>query len=125
MLEARDLYEAELARCRATLDAVGWLSATVAETHLRCTECGSDLVEQRDPSNSDQATMDLFCQGCGAALDVEWRPKSLRRWTERFQARRMIALRTPGRAVPSSTALSAPTRPISTRKMPARTAVRI
>ena len=71
MLEARDLYEAELARCRATLDAVGWLSATVAETHLRCTECGSDLVEQRDPSNSDQATMDLFCQGCGAALDVE------------------------------------------------------
>jgi DNA-directed RNA polymerase subunit RPC12/RpoP len=71
MLEARDLYEAELARCRATLDAVGWLSATVAEARLRCTQCGSDLVEQRDPSNGDQVTMDLFCQGCGADLDVE------------------------------------------------------
>src|SRR3546814_13077465 len=46
MLNVRDLYEAELARCRATFDSVNWTSSTVAETHLRCTECGSGLVEK-------------------------------------------------------------------------------
>ena len=71
MLEARALYEVELARCRATLASVLWLSPTVAEAQLRCTECGSDLVEQRNPDNTDQAGMDLLCQGCGGDLDVE------------------------------------------------------
>lgn len=71
MLEARDLYEAELLRCRATLAGVIWLSPTVAAAHLRCIECSSDLVEQRDPSNTDQAAMNLFCTGCGEDLEVE------------------------------------------------------
>ncbi len=71
MLEARDLYEAELLRCRATLAGVIWLSPTVAAAHLRCTECSSDLVEQRDPSNTDQAAMSLFCTGCGEDFEVE------------------------------------------------------
>src|SRR3546814_15978783 len=69
MLNVRDVYEAELARCRATFDSVNWTSSTVAEKHLRCTECGSDLVEQRDSTNPDQEKLELVCRGCGAEPD--------------------------------------------------------
>src|SRR3546814_4698831 len=69
MLNVRDLYEAELARCRATFDSVNWTSSTVAEKHLRCTECGSDLAEQRDSTNTDQEKLELVCRGCGAEPD--------------------------------------------------------
>ncbi len=66
MLEVRGLYETELARCRATLDGVEWISSTVAEKHLRCTECGSDLIEQRNTENMDQEELVLVCRSCGA-----------------------------------------------------------
>ncbi|WP_425232164.1 hypothetical protein [Sphingorhabdus sp.] len=69
MLNVRDLYEAELARCRATFESVIWTSSTVAEKHLRCTGCGSDLVEQRDATNTDQEKLELVCRGCGAEPD--------------------------------------------------------
>lgn len=69
MLEVRELYEAELARCRATFDDVDWVSSTVAEVHLRCTECGSDLIEQRDTANSNQEELQLICRSCGAQPD--------------------------------------------------------
>lgn len=71
MLEARALYEQELERCRKTLEAVEWRSATVAEAHLRCDDCGSDLIAQSDPLNTDQANMALLCQACGAAPTVD------------------------------------------------------
>jgi DNA-directed RNA polymerase subunit RPC12/RpoP len=71
MLTARDLYETELARCRATLAGVNWRSPTVEARGLRCTKCGSALVEQRDAQNSDQDEMGLICQGCGESLDRE------------------------------------------------------
>lgn len=69
MLGARELYEAELARCRATLVEIEWRSSTVEETGLQCIKCGSGLVEQRDPNNRDQELMILTCQGCGETLD--------------------------------------------------------
>lgn len=69
MLEVRALYEAELARCRATLAGVIWVSTTVAEKHLRCQECGSDLIEQRDSANTDQEALALVCRSCGAEPD--------------------------------------------------------
>jgi DNA-directed RNA polymerase subunit RPC12/RpoP len=65
MLNVRELYEAELTRCRATFAAVDWVSATVAKKHLRCDECGSDLIEQRDATNADQEKMSLVCRNCG------------------------------------------------------------
>jgi len=69
LLKVRDLYQAELARCRATLEAIRWLSPTVADQHLCCTECSSELVEQRDLDNDDQEEMDLVCRSCGESLD--------------------------------------------------------
>lgn len=69
MLDVRALYEAELARCRATVAGVDWTSATVAEKHLRCLECGSDLIEQRDSTNTDQEEISLVCRSCSAEPD--------------------------------------------------------
>lgn len=65
MLNVQTLYKEELTRCRATLDAVEWVSETVAAGHLRCHECGSDLVEQRDSANTSQEQISLVCRGCG------------------------------------------------------------
>lgn len=67
MLEARNLYEMELARCRATLSPINWLSMTVAKANLRCAECVSDLIKQTDEANTEQENMTLECQACGEA----------------------------------------------------------
>lgn len=66
MLNVRGLYEAELIRCRATLADVDWISATVAEKHLSCRECYSELIEQRDNTNTEQEALELICRSCGA-----------------------------------------------------------
>lgn len=66
MLAVRELYETERARCRETFSAINWVSATVVEQHLRCTGCGSHLIEQRDPTNDEQETMKLVCRSCRA-----------------------------------------------------------
>ncbi|MCZ8195752.1 MAG: hypothetical protein ACK5SF_08630 [Hyphomonadaceae bacterium] len=66
MLEVRALYEAELARCRSTLAAVQWVSATLSECNLLCIDCGSDLMEQHDATNSSQEQLVLVCRNCGA-----------------------------------------------------------
>jgi hypothetical protein len=70
MLGVRELYKTELMRCRSTLDNVQWFSPTVAEKHLHCNKCGSDLIEQRDPSNTNQEELELICRTCG--LEPEW-----------------------------------------------------
>lgn len=69
MLEVRALYKVEQERCRATLAGVDWVSETVANEHLRCQECGSDLIEQRDCANTDQEALALICRNCGATPD--------------------------------------------------------
>ena len=66
MLKVRGLYEAEFARCRETFSNVNWVSSTMAERNLRCTECGSDLIEQRDTASSNQEQLQLICRSCGA-----------------------------------------------------------
>lgn len=71
MLEARALYELELERCRTTFEAVVWRSATAADAHLRCDDCGSDLVAQTEAGNTDQAQMALVCNACGAMPSVK------------------------------------------------------
>lgn len=70
MLATKDLFDAELAGCAETLAAVAWRSPTIADARLVCTECGSNLVQQRDPANADQDDADLACRACGEDLDV-------------------------------------------------------
>jgi rubrerythrin len=70
MLQARDLYQLELSRCRATLDLIKWHSAIVAAERLQCVDCDSTLIEQSNPKNEDQEQMALVCQACGAEPTV-------------------------------------------------------
>jgi hypothetical protein len=70
MLEAHELYETELAACRATLDPVNWHSSSMFDTELCCTDCGSSLVGQHDPANGHQDDLKLSCRACGADLDT-------------------------------------------------------
>jgi hypothetical protein len=70
MLETRDLFDAELAECRITVAPIEWRSSTVESNKLICSECESALVEQIDPSNSDQDATELCCRACGAQLET-------------------------------------------------------
>lgn len=64
MLETRELYEHELKETKATLAAVRWYSSTVAGATLKCLACESELLEQLDPENADQETIDFRCRSC-------------------------------------------------------------
>jgi len=69
MVETRHLYEAELKRCKATLEKVDWRSETISKANLRCPDCGSNLVEQTDPENDSQDAIELRCLGCRTTPD--------------------------------------------------------
>lgn len=67
LLETEAVFDAELAACRTTLDAIDWYSPSVAESldDLTCPACGSVLLAQRDPTNTDQGGADFQCRSCG------------------------------------------------------------
>jgi hypothetical protein len=71
MLDVRDVYEKELEACRRTFEAVDWKSASMADASLLCPECKSDLVEQRDASNTDHQSANAECRACGAKIEAE------------------------------------------------------
>jgi transcription elongation factor Elf1 len=70
MLETRELFDAELGACQATLDNIAWRSATVLEAKLICPECDSNLIQQADSQNTDQDEAMLSCRACGAQPDM-------------------------------------------------------
>lgn len=67
LLEENDVYERELAACRAALDEVDWGSAVLHEIahHIRCQHCGSDLVRPTDPEVEHRYQLELRCFSCG------------------------------------------------------------
>lgn len=71
LLENAQIFTEELAACRATLSGVAWNSTATqdASEHLKCTACGSTLVRQRNPSNTDQEMMTLDCAACGRGVE--------------------------------------------------------
>lgn len=71
MLETRELFEAELVACAATLEDLEWLSPTVAAEAPRCSDCGSSLVRQLDAANTDQESAEPACRACGAKPDID------------------------------------------------------
>ncbi len=71
MLDVRAVYETELAACRATFDNVAWQDGIPPELQFNCPACHSDLVAQRDPSNTSHETMDCRCRLCGHEFSAE------------------------------------------------------
>jgi hypothetical protein len=67
LLETEAVFDDELKACRTTLDAIDWYSPSVAASlnDLSCPACGSVLLAQRDPMNTDQGRADFQCRSCG------------------------------------------------------------
>lgn len=73
LLKDRDVFEAQQARCRDTFEKVDWGSEIAAEAadDLRCEDCGSTLVRQSDPDNSEISNISLECAECAAYTEFE------------------------------------------------------
>ncbi|MBY3060340.1 hypothetical protein HF263_30505 [Rhizobium leguminosarum] len=91
LLENADLFEAELQTCRATLDKIDWETeaATRATADFVCPSCHSALIRQRDPANTSQHKVALFCSACGE--DAELGPVLSLAFDETFGAEGHIA----------------------------------
>jgi DNA-directed RNA polymerase subunit M/transcription elongation factor TFIIS len=72
LLEEARVHEEEAVRCRASLEAIEWESETLAAAvqHFQCPTCGSSLIRQVQPENSDPAEAKLRCSGCGQSVDI-------------------------------------------------------
>jgi hypothetical protein len=71
MLEVRSFYESERQRCDMTFEKVDWKSGSLAAAPKLCPKCGSLLVEQDDPANTDFQSADATCRACGEQITAE------------------------------------------------------
>lgn len=71
MLETKDVFDAESAACRETIQLVEWRSETMGSNKLVCPGCASNLVQQSDPNNAIQEDADFSCRSCGEQLEIE------------------------------------------------------
>jgi hypothetical protein len=68
LLETEAVFDAEFSACRASLASIDWYSQSVADDldELSCPTCGSILIAQQDPTNTEQGKADFRCCSCGA-----------------------------------------------------------
>lgn len=71
MLETKNLYDKELKECRQSLAGIEWHSGTIAKEGVKCSACGSGLVEQIDPDNKQQDLAELKCRACGETFETQ------------------------------------------------------
>lgn len=71
MLDTKALYEAELKACKETFETVDWTSDTIRKSGLQCPDCGSSLIRQEDPDNTEQKWIELSCRACGSTPSIE------------------------------------------------------
>lgn len=71
MLDAHTFYQAELAACRATFSKVDWHSKAMTEAVPCCPSCGSHLVAQQHPDNTESQDANAECRHCGRNIDAE------------------------------------------------------
>ena len=77
MLGVNEVYEKELAACRATFRKVEWKFSIPDGVGPECQECGSELVEQIEPDNRAQEDARGKCRSCGGEMDEETVVESL------------------------------------------------
>lgn len=73
LLENREVFEKQAARCLGSFDAVNWDIGALAEAlgEVRCPDCGSSLLRQLDPDNEDFESIELECVECSSEPDRE------------------------------------------------------
>lgn len=64
--EVKEIFDKQLAACRATFDKVDWSSDLLegAMKEFKCTNCGSSLVRQRDADNDELEVVEFECVDC-------------------------------------------------------------
>ncbi|MCJ8519070.1 hypothetical protein ABID21_002224 [Pseudorhizobium tarimense] len=75
LLESKDFFDAMQKTCIDTFADIEWESDEVPfpKTHLRCMskDCGSYLIAQQWPDQTEHLHMELICRECGSTPDVE------------------------------------------------------
>ncbi|WP_147391889.1 hypothetical protein [Paracoccus onubensis] len=67
MQAVESFQKEEAARCAKTFEAVDWPNSLPIRPE--CPECGSALVAQKNPANSDPVMIKLRCLSCGSEKD--------------------------------------------------------
>lgn len=71
LLDASQVYDAQLIECRAQLERISWPTDTherVAD-ELRCEQCSSELLKPLNPEEEDPANMEFLCRACGQSSE--------------------------------------------------------
>ncbi|AJW46141.1 hypothetical protein TK49_16445 [Ralstonia mannitolilytica] len=73
LLEESEVYERELATCRAALDEIDWKSPAGEQVahHIRCQHCGSELVKPVEPQVEFLEQLEFHCASCGQESDFD------------------------------------------------------
>ena len=72
LLENNKLFQQELDACRRTIDGLVWKTngGQIASEEFVCPGCGSKLIKQLDPDNTDQDDARFICSACGEDCDI-------------------------------------------------------
>lgn len=71
MLEVKNLYESELLSCQESFNLIDWNSGLLKSLKRFCPSCGSELIAQKHPENTDFQCADSDCRVCGAEISPE------------------------------------------------------
>jgi hypothetical protein len=71
MLEAKELYDNELRKCKATFEKVEWEYSFLQDAKRACPQCSSELIAQDDPHNKDYRGIDGTCESCGEDIAAD------------------------------------------------------
>jgi hypothetical protein len=71
ILEQREAFEKVQKRCLASLDVVNWPAGVSRLDRMACPICGSSLLGQSDPANTDHEHVVGRCFQCGEEIGFE------------------------------------------------------
>ena len=71
ILERRAAFQKVQAACLAELKPIDWQINTTRLDRLSCANCGSSLIGQDDPKNTEAESFHAKCAQCGEVFDVE------------------------------------------------------
>lgn len=72
LLNNKEVFEAELGECRASLSEIRWVNDTAAalSEHFSCSACGSSLLKRDETGPVAQEDVRLVCRACGTEAEM-------------------------------------------------------
>ncbi|KQT48262.1 hypothetical protein ASG47_07845 [Devosia sp. Leaf420] len=71
MLDVQEMHQIAYEKCLKSFSKIVWQDDLLPQIDRRCSDCGSSLVLQIKPENSDHQAMDSECQRCGKQIQAE------------------------------------------------------